>query len=340
MDYKSAGVDIDKAEKLIENVKNYAKTTYINGVLGGVGGFGALFKLGKYKNPVLVSSTDGIGTKILIAEEMEKYSGLGYDLVAMCVDDVVCCGAKPLFFLDYIALGKLKEEVYLKFIESVSKACTFAECSLIGGETAELPGIYPENGFDMAGFAVGVVEKNKILNSEKIKEGDTVIGLASSGFHSNGFSLVRKVIRDCKLDLRKNYGFGILGNILLTPTEIYSPVLLKAINKFPKSIKGIAHITGGGIEGNLCRVLPSGLDAIINNNSWKKPECFEFMKDQGQISEAEAFHVFNMGIGMTIVINPGLKNEILSFFNKNSYKAYEIGFMEKGKGSVKLVSNA
>jgi phosphoribosylformylglycinamidine cyclo-ligase len=337
MDYKTAGVNIDKADALIDNVKNFAKETYTKGVLGGVGGFGALFELGKYKDPVLVSSTDGIGTKILIAHQMEKFYGLGYDLVAMCVDDVVCCGGKPLFFLDYIAVGKLKDGVYLKLIESISKACHYSGCSLIGGETAELPGMYPDDEFDLAGFSVGVVEKSEILDPEKIKEGDAVVGLASSGFHSNGYSLVRKVVEDRKLDYHKDYGFGVLGSALLAPTEIYSPVIVKALADFKKMIKGVAHITGGGIEGNLCRVIPSSLDAVVRKNSWKVPDVMNFIVKEGGIPEEESFKVFNMGIGMALVVDKKKKDEILKYFNENSYKAYEIGEIVKGKGEVKLV---
>lgn len=336
MDYKAAGVDIDKADLLIDNVTDFAKMTYTQGVLGGVGGFGALFEIKKYKEPVLVSSTDGVGTKILIAREVEKYYGLGYDLVAMCVDDVVCCGAKPLFFLDYVAVGKLQDAVYLKLIESIAKACKYSECSLIGGETAELPGMYPEGEFDIAGFCVGVVEKKKIIRPETVKNGDAVIGLLSSGFHSNGFSLVRKVIKDRNLDLKKDYGFGWLGRALLTPTEIYSPVIVKAIEKFGKAIRGISHITGGGIEGNLCRVLPSDKNAVVFRDRWKAPEMIQFIVKEGGIDEAEAFKVFNMGIGMALVVDPKKKNEINDFFCNNSYRSHDIGHIEEGKGEVVL----
>lgn len=336
MDYRTSGVDIDKADSLIGNVIQHAKSTYNKGVLSGIGGFGALYALKNYKDPVLVSSTDGIGTKILIAEHMKKYSGLGFDLVAMCVDDIVCSGAKPLFFLDYIAVGKLKDEIYLKIIESIAKACQFCECALIGGETAELPGMYPEDEFDLAGFSVGAAERKNILEAKNVKAGDIVIGLASSGFHSNGYSLVRKVVTSKNLDYHKDYGFGTLGSILLTPTEIYSPVLLKALNKFKKQIKGIAHITGGGIEGNLCRVIPDNLSAVVHKNSWKIPEEFTFIGAQGEIPEAELYKVFNMGIGMTVVVDSKKKDEITDFFNKNSYKANIIGEIIPGNGEVVL----
>lgn len=337
MDYRSAGVDIEKADELVADVRKFARSTYNRGVLGGVGGFGALYELGKYKDPVMVSSTDGVGTKIMIAHQMEKYYGLGYDLVAMCVDDVVCCGAKPLFFLDYIAVGKLKQDVYLKLIESISKACAFSETALIGGETAELPGMYPEDEFDLAGFSVGVVEKSEILDPQQVKSGNCVIGLASSGFHSNGYSLVRKIVSDKSLDLNNDYGFGILGGQLLAPTEIYAPVIVKAMAKYKKDIRGIAHITGGGIPGNLCRVIPETLDAKVKKGSWKIPEVMKFICDQGEVKEEERYKVFNMGIGMALVVDAKNKDEIIDFFNKNSYKAYEIGEMVKGSGEVQMV---
>ncbi len=336
MDYKSAGVNIDKADELIRDVRHFASLTYQNNVLGGVGGFGALYELKKYSRPVLVSSTDGVGTKILIAHSLKKYSGLGYDLVAMSVDDVICCGAKPLFFLDYIAVGKLQKDVYLSLLESISKACAFSGCSLIGGETAELPGMYPEEEFDLAGFCVGVLEKGDIIKPERISEGDAVIGLASSGFHSNGYSLIRKIILEKKLELDRNYGFGVLGSILLTPTEIYTPVLIKALSLFRKSIRGIAHITGGGISGNLCRVLPKSLDAVIDKSSWKVPEVVQFIVKQGEIDEKEAYRTFNMGIGMALVADKRREKDILEFLNSNSYKSHVIGRIEKGKGSVRL----
>jgi phosphoribosylformylglycinamidine cyclo-ligase len=337
MDYKSAGVDIDKADTLIDDVRRFAKDTYTKGVMSGVGGFGALFELGKYKDPVIVSSTDGVGTKILLAEKLGKYRGLGFDLVAMCVDDIVCSGAKPLFFLDYIAIGKLREEFYRLTIESIAKACKFSGSALIGGETAELPGMYADEEFDLAGFSVGVVEKSKILDPKTIRKGDAVIGLASSGFHSNGYSLVRKVLNDKGLDLAKDYGFGVLGDVLITPTEIFSPVLVEALAKFgSRKIKGIAHITGGGIEGNLCRVLPENLDALVKKGTWKVRPEFEFIASQGGISEDEAFKVFNMGLGMMLVVDAGSRDKVLEYFNGSSYRAWEVGSIVEGKGEVRF----
>ncbi len=336
MDYKSAGVNIDKADKLIDRVKAAARLTYTPGVLSGVGGFGSLFEIGKYKNPVLVSGTDGVGTKIMIARETGKLSVLGFDLVAMCVDDIICSGAKPLFFIDYLAMGELEENSYMTLVESIAAACRFSRCALIGGETAELPGMYPKGEFDLAGFAVGVVEKEDILTPAMIKEGDKVIGLASSGFHSNGYSLVRKVLTDKKLDLTANYGFGHLKDLLLAPTEIYAPVLNHALSLFKKNIHGIAHITGGGIPGNLNRVLPENMDAIVDKSSWHIPDLINFIVEQGGISEEEKYKVFNMGIGMTVVVDGAKADEILDFFCKESYKAFLIGEISSGKGEVQL----
>ncbi|MGC8765451.1 MAG: phosphoribosylformylglycinamidine cyclo-ligase [Brevinematia bacterium] len=337
MDYKSAGVNIDKADALVERITSMAKSTYIKGVLEGIGGFGALFELKDYRNPVLVSSTDGVGTKVIIANELKKYGELGFDLVAMCVDDVVCTGGKPLFFLDYIAVGKLNEDVYLQILQSIAAACQFAECALIGGETAEQPDVYPPDGFDLAGFSVGVVERNEILSKERVRKGDALIGLASSGFHSNGYSLIRKVVRDKGLSYLENYGFGRLGDVLLTPTEIYSPIIVKALKRFKKHIHSIAHITGGGIEGNLSRVLPGDVDGIIQKSSWKRRPEMDFIIKMGDIDESEAYRVFNMGIGMILVVSDRKKNEILQFFNDNTYKSYLIGEVVEGSGKVKLV---
>lgn len=338
MDYKSAGVDIHKADNLIDDVKRLARSTHIPGVMGGVGGFGSLFSAAGYKDPVMVSSTDGVGTKILLAKETGIYTGLGYDLVAMCVDDVVCCGAKPLFFLDYYALGKLEEKKYLQMLESITGACRAAECALIGGETAELPGMYRDDEFDLAGFTVGMVERKDILDPKLVKPGDAVIGLASSGFHSNGYSLVRKVVRDKNLDLNKDYGFGRLGEALMTPTAIYSSVLVRALSKFGKKvIKGIAHITGGGLPGNLCRVLPDNINARVNKNSWDRHPMFDFICREGEIAEAESYEVFNMGIGMALVVDAGRKDKVLEFFKSTPFKASLIGETVSGKGEVELV---
>ncbi len=336
MDYKSAGVDIDKADQLIDRVKAAAHLTYTPGVLSGVGGFGSLFEISGYRNPVLVSGTDGVGTKIMLARETGKLGVLGFDLVAMCVDDIVCSGAKPLFFIDYLGLGELEESSYITLIESIAAACKFSRCALIGGETAELPGMYPKGEFDLAGFAVGVVEKKDIIKPEMVKKGDVVIGLASSGFHSNGYSLIRKVVQDKKLNLTQNYGFGHLRDLLLAPTEIYAPVLNHALSKYGKAIHGLAHITGGGIPGNLNRVLPDHLDAKVEKGSWHIPDIIEFIVKQGEIAEEEAYKVFNMGIGMAVIVDSRKAKDILDFFCQESYKAFQIGEIVDGHAQVQM----
>ncbi len=336
MDYRSAGVDIDKADKLIDNVKRAAKSTYDKNVLSGVGGFGALYELGTYRNPVLVSSTDGVGTKILLARQTGYLDGLGYDLVAMCVDDVVCAGAKPLFFIDYIAVGKLHEDIYLAVIESVAAACRECGVSLIGGETAELPGMYADRDFDLAGFTVGVMEKDEALDPSRVRKGDAIICLASSGFHSNGYSLVRKVVETKKLDLKKDYGFGELGKALMEPTRIYSRVLSEALTKFGKSIKGIAHVTGGGIPGNLNRVLPDNLDANVRTGSWDVPPVIDFIVREGGIDADERYKVFNMGIGMVVIADPSEADALTGYLTGAGFPASRIGEIAGGSGIVNL----
>lgn len=337
MDYKSAGVDIDKADRLIDNVKRAARSTYDKNVLSGVGGFGALYELGKYRNPVLVSSTDGVGTKILLARQTGYLDGLGDDLVAMVVDDIVCAGAKPLFFIDYIALGKLHEDVYLTLIESIAAGCRKCGASLIGGETAELPGMYPEDEFDLAGFGVGVMEKSEALDAANVRKGDAVVGLLSSGFHSNGYSLVRKVVEAKRLDLKKDYGFGELGKALMSPTKIYSRPLGEALAKFGKRVKGIAHITGGGLPGNLNRVLPSKLDASVRKGSWKVPPVVDFIVSQGEIAADERYKVFNMGIGMAVIVSPDSAENLVTFLNEAGFESAVIGEITDGTGVVNLV---
>ncbi len=337
MDYKSSGVDIDKAESLLGMVKESADSTYDKNVLSGVGGFGALYELSGYKNPVLVPSTDGVGTKILLAQLLNRFDGLGYDLVAMCVDDVICAGAKPLFFIDYVAVGKLEERAYTDIIRSIANACKFARCPLIGGETAELPGMYGEDEFDLAGFCVGAVEKDGIISRDNVGEGDSIIALASSGFHSNGYSLVRKIVEVKGLDLNRDYGFGKLGKKLLEPTIIYSPAVVEAIDKFGKNIKGISHITGGGIPGNLNRVFPSNINAKVHKSAWQIPSLFRFFIDKGGLQESEAFKTFNMGVGMALVVSQSVKDRIIDFFNSKDYLAFEIGETVKGSGIVELV---
>lgn len=317
--YKKAGVDIDKADRLVKWIKK---------INPAIGGFSGLFPLDgkKYKNPVLASSTDGVGTKLRIAQLMNKHDTIGIDLVAMCVNDLLTCGAKPLFFLDYFATGKLDLKVAQKVIKGIARGCLLADCTLLGGETAEMPQCYKPGEYDLAGFAVGVVEKNKVINGSKIKPGDLIIGLESTGLHSNGFSLVQKVFS--RKELKK------LSNELLKPTKIYVKTLLPFINSADGSspIKGLVHITGGGLVDNLPRILPLNCGAVIYKDEWEIPEIFCSIQKKGKVSEGEMFRVFNMGIGMVVIISQKFGDLIL----KKIKKSYLIGKIVAGRKDVKL----
>lgn len=302
--YKKAGVDINAGNKFVENIKPLVKSTNRRGVLGALGGFGGLFALDicDMKEPVLVSGTDGVGTKLKIAIEMGVLDTIGIDLVAMCVNDIACSGAEPLFFLDYFATSHLKPTEHTAIIKGIANACKQTKCALIGGETAEMPDLYAASDFDLAGFAVGIVEKSKIIDGSDTGVGNSVIGIASSGFHSNGYSLIRKIIRDAELNLRKTYG-GLecpLGEILLTPTKLYSPLIRNLKGTF--HIKGIAHITGGGFMDNIPRILPAGVQVVIYRDKWLIPEAFRFFQQYASIDDDEIFRVFNCGIGMILIV--------------------------------------
>jgi len=369
--YKKAGVDIQAGYEAVDRIKSHIERTRIPGVMGELGGFGGLFDLsvGNYQEPVLVSGTDGVGTKLMLAFEMKKVDTIGIDVVAMCVNDIITQGAKPLFFLDYIACGKLKPARIEDIVSGVSEGCVQAGCALIGGETAEMPGMYEENEFDIAGFAVGVVEKSKMITGNAIGEGDVLIGLASSGVHSNGFSLIRKIIKDAGLSLDKKYdGFEKkLGEVLLTPTRIYVDLIFELMGAdkntlFPEKvlhpdligeeeiffaeegrieepthgIKGLVHITGGGFHENIPRVLPNGLGAKINKGIWGVPPIFEFLRKKGNLSEDEMYHVFNMGIGMLLVVEKDKAEFIMASLKEMAVTASNIGEVIKGEG-VELV---
>ncbi|MCS7279763.1 MAG: phosphoribosylformylglycinamidine cyclo-ligase [Thermodesulfobacteriaceae bacterium] len=333
--YKEAGVDLEKANLLVNIVKKHVQKLSRKGALYEIGGFAGLYSLdlSSYKNPVLVSSTDGVGTKIKVAISAKKHKGIGIDLVAMCVNDIITCGAKPLFFLDYIAFGKFDEKIFEELIEGIVEGCALSQCSLLGGETAEMPGMYQIGDYDCAGFVVGIVERDKIIDGSEISIGDLIIGLSSSGLHSNGFSLVRKVLfEDHKLSLEsipEELGKP-LGEILLTPTKIYVPVLLTLLNREIK-IKGCAHITGGGLVDNLSRILPKNSKAVINKNSWNLPSIFSFIKDLGNISEEEMYRVFNCGIGFVIIIGKDSLEEIETLLKALGESYYIIGQIEKAK---------
>lgn len=329
--YKGAGVDIDKANLFVEKIKPLIKTTFRKEVMSGIGGFGALFRLDveKFKNPVLVSSSDGVGTKLKVAQSMDKHDTIGIDLVAMSVNDVVVQGAEPLFFLDYIATGKIALEQSVKVMEGIARGCQEAGCALIGGETAEMPGFYAENEYDLAGFCVGVVEADKLIDGAAISVDDKIIGLASSGLHSNGFSLARKVLlEDGGLTLYDAVS-GLnecIGTVLLTPTKIYVKSLLKLFKNF--KIKGLVHITGGGFFENIPRILPTPCCAIIQNNSWDIPPIFQVIQEMGKVEQQEMFRVFNMGIGMIVIVSEKELQGVMEFLEVLGEKAFVIGNIE------------
>ncbi len=328
--YKKAGVDIKKGNKFVDIIKPLARSTFNKNVLSGLGNFAGFYEpdIAKYSKLVLVSATDGVGTKLEIACKCKTYNTVGIDLVAMCVNDLIVQGAKPLFFLDYLATGRLNVKSAASVVEGIVKGCREAECALLGGETAEMPGFYKPDEYELAGFVVGIVDKNKIITGTKIVSGDIIIGLQSSGLHSNGFSLVRKVFDIDKISLR-------LKKDLLTPTRIYVNVIMKLLGKC--EIKGMAHITGGGIEGNLVRVLPKDCQAHINKKTWKTPHIFEQIQKKRNIEAKEMFKVFNMGIGMILVVSKKEADKVMSFLSGIGEKAYLIGEISKGRRGVKLI---
>lgn len=327
--YKDAGVDIDAGEALVENIKPFVKKTMRPEVLGGLGGFGALFELSQnYRNPVLVSGTDGVGTKLKLAIEWNKHDTVGIDLVAMSVNDVLVQGAEPLFFLDYFACGKLDVETATKVVSGVAKGCELSGCSLIGGETAEMPGMYPEGEYDLAGFAVGAVEKEEIISGANIEEGDVILGLASSGLHSNGYSLVRKVIAASDIDPDAPFdGDRSFKDVVLEPTRLYARSVLSLLNEVP--VKGMAHITGGGLVENIPRVIPDGLKATIYQESWEMPKIFRWLQEKGSIPENEMYRTFNCGIGYVIILRQSEAKRARELLEKLGETVYPLGHIEK-----------
>lgn len=335
--YKEAGVDIEAGNEFVRRIKPIVKTTNRPGVLGGIGGFGGLFSIdkSKYKEPILVSGTDGVGTKLKIAFMMNKHDTIGIDLVAMCANDIIVSGAEPLFFLDYYAMGKLNLVNSEEIIKGIADGCKQAGCALLGGETAEMPGIYSKEDYDLAGFVVGIVDKEKIIDGKNIKIGDSVIGVASSGIHSNGYSLVRKIFFE-KLKLKVTDHVPefdcTVGEELLKPTKIYVKSALELIKNF--EVKGIAHITGGGFTDNIPRVLPEGVSVKINKGSWPILPVFKFMQDKRDIAESEMFKTFNMGIGLVLVVNSSDKEKIVKKLESLGEKSYVIGEIVKGEKDV------
>ena len=328
LSYRDSGVDIDAGDELVERIKPFAKKTLREGVLSGLGGFGALFEVPKrYREPVLVSGTDGVGTKLKLAFDLKRHDTVGIDLVAMSVNDVLVQGAEPLFFLDYFACGKLDVDTAADVIKGIAKGCEYAGCALIGGETAEMPGMYPEGEYDLAGFAVGAVEKSAVITGRDIVPGDVVLGLASSGAHSNGYSLVRKIIARAQPDLNAPFdGDKSLADAIMAPTRIYETPMLALMATLP--VKGMAHITGGGLTENVPRVLPESVKAVIGKSAWPRPKLFQWLQSEGNVAESEMHRVFNCGIGMVVVVARENAAEALRLLNAAGEKALEIGRIE------------
>ena len=340
MDYKNSGVDIEAGYKSVELMKEYVKRTMREEVLGGLGGFSGAFSLAKIKNmeePVLLSGTDGCGTKVKLAFILDKHDTIGIDAVAMCVNDIACAGGEPLFFLDYIACGKNYPEKIAAIVSGVAEGCVQSDCALIGGETAEHPGLMPENDYDLAGFAVGVVDKKDLITGESIKAGDTLIGIASTGVHSNGFSLVRKVFQMDKetLDTYHEELGKTLGEALLAPTRIYVKAL-RSVKEAGVTIKGCSHITGGGFYENIPRMLPDGVKAVVKKDSYEVPAIFKMLAKEGSIEEHMMYNTFNMGIGMVLAVDPADVDKTIEALAKTGDQAWVIGEIADGEKGVEL----
>ena len=332
--YLDAGVDIAAGDRLVDRIRPLAASTQRPGSLGKIGGFGGLFELppGRFRAPVLVSGTDGVGTKLKLAFEMNRHHTIGIDLVAMCVNDVVVCGAEPLFFLDYFATGGLESAQAEAVIAGIAEGCLQAGAALIGGETAEMPGLYQTGEYDLAGFCVGAVEKDQIIDGSAISDGDLVIGIGSSGLHSNGYSLVHAVLKRSAADLADAFGDSTLGETLLTPTRIYVPALLNLIQSVP--VHGIAHITGGGIAGNLKRVLPKHCSAELNRATWPQPSIIDWLQQAGDIDNDELLRTFNCGLGMVVVVAPEQASAVLDALNRHGEQSFIVGKIGTGSRSV------
>ena len=324
LSYRDAGVDIDAGDALVEAIKPFAKRTMREGVLGGIGGFGGLFEISKkFKEPVLVSGTDGVGTKLKLAFELNRHDTVGIDLVAMSVNDILVQGAEPLFFLDYFACGKLDVATATAVVKGIALGCEQSGCALLGGETAEMPGMYPDGEYDLAGFAVGAVEKSQIIDGSKIVAGDVVLGLASSGIHSNGYSLVRKIIEVAKPDLEADFHGRKLSDVLMAPTRLYVKPLLALMASM--EVKGLVHITGGGLVENIPRVLQDNLTAVLDGKSWTMPPLFQWLQQHGGVADSEMHRVFNCGIGMTVIISKENADAAMAQLQAAGETVYRIG---------------
>ena len=324
--YRDAGVDIDAGDALVDRIKPLAARTMREGVLAGIGGFGALFEVPKrYKEPVLVSGTDGVGTKLRLAFDWQRHDTVGIDLVAMSVNDILVQGAEPLFFLDYFACGKLSVDVAAQVVGGIALGCELSGCALIGGETAEMPGMYPDGEYDLAGFAVGAAEKSKLIDGKSIVPGDVVLGLASSGAHSNGFSLLRKVLQRANARPEQDFHGRPLGDVVMAPTRLYVKPVLSVLAEFGPDIKGMAHITGGGLLDNVPRILQPGLQAHLHRDAWTMPELFSWMQREGGVADTEMHRVFNCGIGMVVVVPAARADAIMAAFTAAGETVYQLG---------------
>ncbi|WP_144393308.1 phosphoribosylformylglycinamidine cyclo-ligase [Pleionea sediminis] len=336
LSYKDAGVDIDAGNRLVERIKGVAKRTRRPEVMAGLGGFGAMFELPKgYEEPVLVSGTDGVGTKLRLAMDAGIHDTIGIDLVAMCVNDLIVGGAEPLFFLDYYATGQLDVDIAADVVEGIGKGCELSACALVGGETAEMPGMYEGSDYDLAGFCVGIVEKQKIIDGNKVKSGDHIIGLPSSGPHSNGYSLIRKIIDVNNSDLNQAFEGTTLGKALLEPTRIYVKPLLEAFKQF--DVHALAHITGGGFWENIPRVLPEKTQATIDTNSWKMPPIFQWLQEQGNVETHEMYRTFNCGVGMIVIVDPSQSDAVIQFLREQGESAFLMGQIDEQQGDQQVV---
>ena len=337
LSYRDAGVDIDAGDDLVDRIKPLAKKTMREGVLAGIGGFGALFEVPKrYKEPVLVSGTDGVGTKLRLAFEWNRHDTIGQDLVAMSVNDILVQGAEPLFFLDYFACGKLSVDTAATVVGGIAKGCELSGCALIGGETAEMPGMYPPGEYDLAGFAVGAVEKSKIITGATITPGDVILAIGSSGAHSNGYSLVRKIIERAGAKPSDDLGGRPLGDVVMAPTQIYVKPLLKLISEI--NVKGMAHITGGGLVDNVPRVLPENTQAVLHRDSWQMPELFRWLQAKGGVADAEMVRVFNCGIGMVVMMSTDQADVSIKSLKAEGLDAWVVGeVVERPTGAPQTI---
>lgn len=328
LSYRDAGVNIDAGNLLVDKIKPFAQRTWRPEILAGIGGFGALFEVPRrYCNPVLVSGTDGVGTKLKLAFQFDLHDHIGIDLVAMSVNDILVQGAEPLFFLDYFACGRLDVDIATRVVQGIAAGCEQAGCALIGGETAEMPGMYPDGEYDLAGFAVGVVEKDNIINGSYISDNDIILGIASNGAHSNGFSLIRKIIERIPVDLNTEFVNGKLIEAIMAPTRIYVKPVLELIRQLP--VKGLAHITGGGLLENIPRILPIETSAYVQKDSWEIPPLFHWFQQQGNIADDEMFRVFNCGIGMILVVAPKDADEAMRILRASGETVWQIGHIKQ-----------